>query len=42
MFKKKKTLNLKSSYLRYFKENNHETWFQEKKVFLAGAQPGIF
>ena len=26
MFGKKKSLNLKSSYLRYFKEKSHEIW----------------
>ena len=26
MFEKKKTKNLKSSYIRYFIEKNHEIW----------------
>ena len=26
MFRKKKTLDLKSSYLRYLSEKNHEIW----------------
>ena len=27
MFGKKKTLNLKSPYLRYFKEKSYEIWY---------------
>ena len=34
MFGKKKILNIKSSYLPYFKEKNHEIWnVNSKRVF---------